>query len=166
MASWFSWSALLSSLVSLPSLLLLLFLCLCLRWLSPSSLSCLLLLLLLKGQKKDEIGKGTGGNGGRDFRKGKRRTRTKTNKERQEKQKWSDLHAPHMTPHTEGCLWKWRSKCFAISPTANSITAAFHVCSLAASVYVSGAELWREWLQNDVKVTLNATWLFQTAVAF
>lgn len=55
MASWFSWSALVSSLVSLPSLLLLLFLCLCLRWLSPSSLSCLLLLLLLKGIRKMKL---------------------------------------------------------------------------------------------------------------
>lgn len=52
MASWFSWSALISSLASLPSLLLLLFLCLCRLWLSPSSLSCLLLLLLLmKGEE-------------------------------------------------------------------------------------------------------------------
>lgn len=47
-ASWFSWSAPISSLASLPSLLLLLFLCLCLLWLSPSSLSCLRRLLLLQ----------------------------------------------------------------------------------------------------------------------
>lgn len=58
MASWFSWSALISSLASLPSLLLLLFLCLCLRWLSPSSLSCLLLLLLLMEGEGRECGKG------------------------------------------------------------------------------------------------------------
>lgn len=58
MASWFSWSALISSPASLPSLLLLLFLCLCLRWLSPSSLSCLLLLLLLIEAEGQKCGKG------------------------------------------------------------------------------------------------------------
>lgn len=62
MASWFSWSALMSSPASLPSLLLLLFLCLCLRWLSPSSLSCLLrLLLLMNGERGKKREKGSRG---------------------------------------------------------------------------------------------------------
>ena len=115
MPSWFSWSAPISSLASLPSLLLLLFLCLCLRWLSPSSLSCLLLLLLLIKGEGQRCGKGRGdweveerdqrgskGQGGKEIkwggRRGAKRQDNQWVKERQWEVKWSQKDGAAWSP--------------------------------------------------------------------
>lgn len=47
---------------------------------------------------------------------------------------------------------------FAVPLLGNSIPAVLHVSCFPASVFVSGSELWCDWLK---KVALNATWLFR-----